>query len=345
MDLNYFMKIQNAHGTCNRHEKQLVQINREMAKHFNDTWGTADVLINNKPSQLMVLKDTEGNPFKKKIKSPHDCTFNLGDYVTWDNQIWLITAIDPDNRTWNRGHMSLCCVLLRWQNHEGKIVERYGYSEDFTKYSAGTTGNSTVTVGDNQYGITVPVDNETKILKRGVRFPIDFEDIEPPDVYELTNRKIQLSDAQNFNRGGILQWTLSYDEFNYDTDKKVALSNGNEVWICNYNDNFQIPKPDIEVPKLSYKITYKGNPSIIAGGNYKKFTIVDEKENPITESVEWHIEVLPEHKDYILYEINDDNSIRIKVLYSPLIVGASILLKATLLDKEESLTITIGGGI
>ena len=344
MDLNYFIKIQNSHGLNNRREKQLAQINREMERNFDDTWATDDVLINDKPFQLMILKDTEGNPFKKKIKSPHDCIFNLGDYIVWNNQVWLVTSIDPDCRTWNRGYMSLCCVLLRWQNHEGKIIERYGYSEDFTKYSAGITGNSTVTIGDNQYGITVPVDNETKILKRGIRFPIDFEDIEPPDIYELTNRKIQLSDAQKFNRGGILQWTLSYSEFNYDTDKKITLSNGNEIWICNYNDNSQL-KPDINIEQLSFQIAYKGTPSIIAGGNYKKFTIIDKKGNSIPESIEWHIEVLPEHQDYILYEINDDNSIRIKALYNPLIVGASILLKATLLGQEESLTITIGGGI
>ena len=235
MDINYFMKIQNAHGTQNYREKQRIQINNEMEKHFTDTWGTEDVLLNEKPFQLMIQKDTDGNTFKKKIKSPHNHRFNLGDYVQWNGQMWLITLIDSDDRTWNRGYMYLCSILLRWQNKQGKIIERYGYSEDFTKYSTGITGNNNITIGDNQYGITLPVDNETKNIKRDIRFPIDIEGVEPPDIYVLTNRKILLMDNRSFGRGGVLNWTLSLDLFNEQTDKKITLDNGTSVWICDYH--------------------------------------------------------------------------------------------------------------
>ena len=220
MDINYFMKLQNAKGTKNRREKELVKINKQMSRHFEDTFDTEDVLLNGKPFQLMIIRDTDGNTYKKKIKSPYDKKFNLGDYVEWNGQMWLITLLDSDEKTWNRGYMYQCTILLRWQNKNGKIVERYGYSEDFTKYSKGVTGNETITLGDYQYGITLPVDDETKIMKRNNRFPIDIDGVEPPDVYELTNRKILLTDDRSFGRGGILTWTLSFGEFNYETDKK-----------------------------------------------------------------------------------------------------------------------------
>ena len=130
--------------------------------------------------------------------------------------------------------MYLCTVPLRWQNSEGKIIERFAYSEDFTKYSNGTIGNSTITIGDNQYGLTFPIDSETKKLTRDMRFPIDFEDAEKPDIYKLTNRKLNLNNNEYFGRGGTMILTMSYDAFNADEDKRVVMDNGTQVWICNY---------------------------------------------------------------------------------------------------------------
>lgn len=141
MDIEYYKKLQNAHGAKNKREKELIKVNRNLSKHFDDTFDTEDVLVNNKPMQLMIVHDTDLNVYKKKIKSRHEDVFNLGDYVIWNDQVWLITLIDSDNKTWNRGYMYLCTILLRWQNSEGKIVERWCYSEDYTKYSMGETGN------------------------------------------------------------------------------------------------------------------------------------------------------------------------------------------------------------
>lgn len=245
MDLNYFMKIQNAYGTKNRREKELAKINYAMSKHFEDTFDTEDVLLNGKPFKLMIVRDTDNNTYKKKIKSKHEDKFNLGDYIEWNGQMWIVALIDSDEKTWNRGYMYQCAILLRWQNKKGTIIERWGYSEDFTKYSTGVTGNDTITVGDYQYGITLPVDEETKIVKRDRRFPIDIDGVEPPDVYKLTNRKVLLTDDRSFNRGGVLTWTLSFSEFNTKTDKKVKLDNGSEVWICDYKPPRPLPpKPD-----------------------------------------------------------------------------------------------------
>lgn len=252
MDIEYYMKLQNAHGTKNRREKELVKINHQMSKHFEDTFDTEEVLLNGKPFKLMIIHDTEGNAYKKKIKSKHDDKFNLGDYITWNGQIWLVTLLDSDEKTWNRGYMYQCSILLRWQNEKGKIVERWCYSEDFTKYSTGITRNNTITLGDYQYGVTLPVDDETKIMKRDKRFPIDIEGVEPPDIYRLTNRKILLTDDRAFNRGGILTWTLSFAEFNKNTDKKITLPNGSKVWICDYHSPTLPSKPEHsdEMPDL-----------------------------------------------------------------------------------------------
>lgn len=236
MDMSYFQKINNTYKSQSKQETDLYLLNRHVEECFADTIDYHVVKRNGEPYELLIIKDTDGNTFKKKIKARPSTPFNLGDYIEWNGQMWLITLLDPNEKTYHSGYMYLCTVPLRWQNSEGKIIERYAYSEDFTKYSSGTTGNNTITIGDNQYGLTIPIDSETRKLKRDMRFPIDFEDAEQPDIYELTNRKVNLNNNEYFSRGGTMVVTMSYDAFNKDKDKRVVMENGNEVWICDYNE-------------------------------------------------------------------------------------------------------------
>ena len=337
MDINYFMKIQNAYGTKNRREKELAKINNEMSKHFEDTFDTEEVLLSDVPTQLMIIKDTDGNTFKKKIKSVHGNKFNLGDYVTWNGQKWLITLVDVDEKTWNRGYMYLCTVPLRWQNSEGKIVERYVYAEDFTKYSNGVTGNNTITIGDNQYGLTLPVDEETKKLKRDMRFPIDFDDSEQPDIYKLTNRKVKLSDNQYFGRGGTMIVTMSFDAFNTNDDKKVAMENGQEVWICNYNNSHTSlpPTPSEPDETTDFRCVISGNTNLKNG--YRRtytVTFTDKDGNPVDwqgVDYQWNVKA-----DFEVKQTISDNKITVSVNDENLIGGSffvQIVIEATVLSE------------
>ena len=243
MDISYFQKINNTYNTKSKQEVDLYLLNQHIDKHFADSIDYHVVNRNGEPFELLIIKDTDGNTFKKKIKSKHSTPFNLGDYIEWNGQFWIVTLLDTDDKTYHSGYMYLCTVPLRWQNSEGKIIVRYAYSEDFTKYTNGTTGNNTITIGDNQYGLTLPIDSETKKLKRDMRFPIDFDDAEKPDIYKLTNRKVNLNNNEYFGRGGTMILTMSYDAFNADEDKRVVMDNGKEVWICNYIPPSTTPQP------------------------------------------------------------------------------------------------------
>ena len=293
MDIEHYMKIQNAYGTKSKREKDLAKVNRNMKQHFNDTFDTEEVVINGQPKELMIIKDTDNNTFKKKIKSVHDEPFNLGDYVEWNGQIWLITLVDVDDKTWNRGYMYLCTVPLRWQNAKGEIVERWAYSEDFTKYSSGISSNNTTTVGDNQYGLTLPIDEETKTLKRDMRFPIDFDDAEEPEIYKLTNRKVMLNNNSYFDRGGTMIATMSFNELNKSTDKRVGMPDGKEVWICNYTES-TTPEEDDKTTILSNNITgtISGNKTLKIGFE-RTYTanLVDEDSNVVewSDDFSWNI--------------------------------------------------------
>lgn len=255
MNIEYYMKLQNAWKTNSHRERDLAKVNRNADKHFDDTFDTEYVQVNNVPMQIMIVKDTDGNVNKKKIKTRHDDIIKLGDYVIWNNQYWLITLLDPDDKTWNRGYMYLCTILLRWQDVDGSIIERWAYSEDYTKYSTGQTGNSTVVVGDYQYGLTVPVDEYTKKLHRGNRFVIDYEGVYPPDTYILAGKKAYLNDNSYFDRGGVITFTMSYNFFNETTDKMIELSNGTSVWICDYYSSIDNNDHPFEISNVTTVIS------------------------------------------------------------------------------------------
>lgn len=278
MDINYFMKLQNAYGTKNKREKDLVKTNSQMSKHFEDTYDTEDVLLNNSPFKLMIIKDSEGNPFKKKIKSKNSTPFNLGDYIEWNNQIWLITMVDSDDKTWHRGYMYLCTIPLRWQNSRGEIVERYACSEDSANSSDGVSGNSNINIGDNQYNLIIPIDEETKHLMRDMRFPIDFEDSEKPDTYKLTNRIVKVNDMRYFGRGGLLNIALVYTPFNPEKDKRVSMSNGQEVWVCDYVEN--ISEDTVIAGSLKAIISGNGRTKVGFKREYEA-NLVDDSGNSI----------------------------------------------------------------
>ena len=320
MDISYFQKINNTYKSKSKQETDLYLLNRHVDECFADTIDYHVVKRNGEPFELLIIKDTDGNTFKKKIKSKNSAPFNLGDYIEWNNQIWLVTLLDSDDKTYHSGYMYLCTVPLRWQNSEGKIIERYVYSEDFTKYSSGITGNNTITIGDNQYGLTLPIDSETRKLARDMRFPIDFEDAEKPDIYKLTNRKVNLNNNEYFGRGGTMILTMSYDAFNAEEDKRVVMDNGKEVWVCNYTE-VSTPTPPSEpttpdeTEDLYAKITFKGSQELIIGGSYKTLTgsFVDKDGNITSDIGVWDAITIDELKPYVDYTYNG-NILKIKIL-------------------------------
>ena len=293
MDISYFQKINNTYGSKSKQEVDLYLLNKHVDDRFADTIDYHVVKRNGEPFELLIIKDTDNNTFKKKIKSKHSTPFNLGDYIEWNNQIWLVTLLDSNDKTYHSGYMYLCTVPLRWQNANGEIVERWAYSEDFTKYSSGISSNNTTTVGDNQYGLTLPIDEETKTLKRDMRFPIDFDDAEEPEIYKLTNRKVMLNNNSYFDRGGTMIATMSFNELNKSTDKRVAMPDGREVWICNYIEP-TTPEEDDKTTILSGAITGTITPKKdLKLGYHRTYTanLVDEDGNAVewSDEFKWNI--------------------------------------------------------
>lgn len=239
IDIDYYRKIQNACGVESLQEAKRSQVKQDLNRDFKNTLDAYKVTIDDVEQDLTILKTNDSHT--KKIKSRPNESFNAGQIVYWQNSHWLINEVDTNNDIITHGKMVECNHILYWQDNSGDIISRYVYVEDFTKYSNGETGNSTIIIGDNQYGVYIPIDKDTKKLKRGMRFVFDFEDSENPDVYALTNRKINLYNYETINKGGIILLTFSFDAFNSATDKKVMLDDSKQIWICNYSSSTSTP--------------------------------------------------------------------------------------------------------
>lgn len=174
--------------------------------------------------EVQNFVSTFDNPIKKGMYF-HD---------TKDDTYWIATESYNVNDIQFEGKMMKCIYTLRWQDSDGNIIERKAVTCDQTKYSNGQTGNSTIMVADNQYGLLVPIDEVTKKLNREMRFSFDFDDTDNPDIYMLSNRKINLDE-------GIIQLSFSFDSFNANLDKKVTLEDGKQVWICDYRSTPSTP--------------------------------------------------------------------------------------------------------
>lgn len=237
-----------------------------------------------------------------------------GMYIFFENGYWLIDGYPGTNGIYEKATMTLCQFKLRWQNTDRKIVQRWVCTSDFTKYSNGITGNYTITIGDNQYGLTVPIDDETKKLKRDMRFVIDLDDMDEPDVYKLTNRKTKLNDNQYMGRGGTMILTMSLNAFDNNVDKQVELNTGEKVWICNYRDcSTSLPSPPADETTILFKMKIKcPNLEIKPTGYPKKITatLYDVNTGTEVENTDYEWDIDTKIMDYLSYAI-ENNTLKV----------------------------------
>lgn len=302
-------------------------------------------------SDLSVQKEIrciiEGNTADTQLQSMQRkglflCdTVKDGMYILFENGYWLINGFPGTNGIYQKATMVLCQFRLAWQNPEGKIVERWACAEDFTKYSNGLKQNNVLISGDNQYGLILPVDYETKRLKRDMRFPIDFEDSDEPDIYKLTNRKAKLSDSSYTGYGGTMIATMSLDSSNKSNDKKIKLDDGREIWICNYkNPNTTILSPSF-ASITDVNTTILGTPKIKIG-ILRTYTVsfINKDKQPIDwDTIDFKWNILSDfevgqhtYENKIDLLINDENCIDTSFVLQVIIDGK--------ITAENKITIT-----
>ena len=330
----------NLRGSTQR-ERELNMLKSDIVRKAPSSLSYKDVKLNGEPTQLMI--NTSTKPYYKEFQSLPDQTVLAGDYVEWANSVWLVLNADCDDEVYTDGNLRQCQHKIFWQKDDGTIVSRYAYTENASAYNNGEKGNNTITLQSNQFMVYLPYDDETAELDNGKRVHVSRSNGKCRP-YELTRPD---DITYGFGEKGILNIIFTQTQYNPDEDKLVTLEDGTQTWICNYIPTTTPTPPQPSTPDETtdlFKISHRGNASIIVGGNYKKFYLTDNNGEVINSPVSWSMTVLPQFEKSIMYEIMEDNSIRIKAINNDCI-GSDILLTATIGGISDSLYIEVGGGI
>lgn len=218
-------------------------------------------------NQSLIIDDGT-LPYYKDVKSLPDEYFDAGDYVEWADAMWLMVSCDWDKEVYTYGKMQQCNYVLKWQNTDADVIERWAVVLSASKYNNGEKYNNVIVVGSNQLMVYLPIDEETLKLRSDKRLMVDFN-TESPKCYDITRVDTVTmgydgTAEPRYDGKGCILLVLTETEINPDVDRI-------DLMLCDYINPNDIPHPS------PINITYSGLPQLRIGGR-KTFTAETENE-------------------------------------------------------------------
>ena len=286
-----------------------------------------EIIINDVTEKCLV--QTSSNPLnelddQRKIYCPLSMTINRGDYVTYENSIWIIkTNVVNIDGAYQSARMSMCSYLLKWQDSSGNIIERWCITE--SNENKGVDDNKIVQLGNSQLKVILPYDSETIKIRKDKRFYID-SNTENPIPYIVTNS----STTDNvYNGHGYLTFVVSEQVTVSEKDRP-------DLMLCDYiTPSTPTPPDETIVSMFKSSITYTS--ATIKSGSKRTFAAVfkDESGNVVnTLTPKWTIDSTFTDKLKVTYgtnniviSINDDS-----------LIGSNFKLKLEAMDDSASVS-------
>ena len=278
-------------------------------------------------AQKLVIDDGT-LPYYKEVCSLPDETFNAGQYVEWADTMWLIVSCDWDKEVYTYGKMQQCNWLMKWQNADGEIIERWAVVNPASKYSNGEKSAVVITIPSNNYIVYLPNDSETLALPVDKRIFVDFN-VTSPKCYEITRidtvtMSYDGTPLPRYDGKGCVLLVLTECLYNSDTDRI-------DLMLCDYINPDNLPQPSSPI-----EITYSGSPEIRIGG--RKTFVTDV---PVTFS----LIAADMWKDKILLTQINDHSCKITADNESAMVGANIKIIAKSETQTSELLVKVIGGV
>lgn len=274
-----------------------------------------ELTINNVSDWCLV--QTSSNPLKelddiRKIHCPITMDVQRGNYVVYENDIWLIDSnVVNVGNAYLSARMNRCSYRLKWQNNNGDIIERDIVSYNASAYNNGIAGNNIIKIGTDQLMIFLPYDEETKLLKRGRKFFID-NNMEDPMTYELTR-----PDRTTYVFNGVGCINLLVTECAY-TPKSDDL----KYEVCDYFP----PSPSVNPPDETLVLSsIEGSKSLKIGYSRTYTVFFTDSEGNKIPNVDFDWVIKSTFRDKIIQETDHDT---IKLLVKDEdCIGSSFLLQ------------------
>ena len=277
--------------------------------------------------QSLVIDDGT-LPYYKDVKSLPDEYFDAGDYVEWADAMWLIVSCDWDKEVYTYGKMQQCNYVLKWQNTDAEIIERWSVVLSASKYNNGQLYNNVIVVNSNQLMVYLPNDSETLKLGSNKRVMVDFN-TDTPKCYDVTRVDAVTMSYDGvakpaYDGKGCILLILTETEINPDVDRV-------DLMLCDYVNPNGIPQPS------PINITYSGLPQLRIGGR-KTFTA--ETENEVVFSL-----VNSALLDGKLTITQTDNKCVIKCANDSALVGATFKVEVAGGGQRSELLVDVIGAV
>lgn len=228
----------------------------------------ADALRNGNPQPMVFTRGGEDHGYNV-ICLPGDELY-AGDIIDAFGEKWIVMRARADTTTHRVGVMYQCNKLLRFQNFDGTIHERWSYI-DVSGYSSAFNNSTSMQSSGEQMVIYLPMDEETAKIYVDKRFAlntgIDRFGRRMLSVLRVTGANPV---AESFNKGDhILMLKVERDLYNEESDNV-------DLEICDYiREGGSTQKPD--ETKLPCSIEGRTTLRLGKSGKYKAvFTQADE---------------------------------------------------------------------
>ena len=232
------------------------------AESLDTEIGTTIELFNHDLSERKLVRCIiQGNSPDSQLKSIERIglfvrgTVKAGMYVKFENCYWLVFGYPSYNGIYEKAVLQLCQCKIRWQNHLGKIIERWVNVTSASKYDIGESSNNAIILASNNYTILMPEDDDTYELD-GKRVFIDRNEKNPTKTFKLT-RADDVLYRYGESHGGVFGFIADKSELNLEVDRP-------DLGICDYMDTSVSPTKPI-INSQSLKATMFGRNNITIG--------------------------------------------------------------------------------
>lgn len=321
---NLYDKLIQADGETIR-DRSITRAKRDYQVTSRGSLSRKHVLINEEERDVLIISGKSMHV--KTILSMPDEQFYDGDYVFWEDCYWLISETDSENTVQYRGTIRQCNRLLKWQNEDGDIIERWCATDEKATNTQGISYSEIIDKVKTNYTLYLPLDKDTMKIRRYQRFIMDV-DLDDPDTYVVTNRNVISSVYDPEQKHGVITIVLSQDERSQDHDNL-------DLQVADYKEEKEIIKG------INCEIKYTGDsPSIKAGGSYKTYTAYFyNASGDILDSIVpvWDVTIMPEMESY--FDIKEtDGKLLIKASYEPSIIHSQVKIDLRSSDGSASCT-------
>lgn len=172
MSFDYYRDRVLRKGSTNQ-DRILYEKKRSFDEYLTETPTSQKVVINGE-DYLVSIQDVKFNDLYQQDKymlTHIDLPIKVGDYVEWDNEIWMILTKENENIKDHQSHrISKTTHSMKWIDDKGNLIVKPAITSAKTLYTTGIKDEKVIEIPNGMQGIQFPYDSDTKKLDRGHGF-------------------------------------------------------------------------------------------------------------------------------------------------------------------------------